>query len=72
MSMCCYSRHEIWMKGRMERGIGRGGEFEGSTGICHICLIITPSTPCVETDSQDLLEELLSNLVHLIVEVPLL
>ena len=34
--------------------------------------IITPSTSCVETGSQDLLEELLSNLVHLIVEVPLL
>ncbi len=29
-------------------------------------------TPHVETSSQDLLEELLSNLIHLIVEVPLL
>lgn len=35
-------------------------------------LIMPPSTPCVETDKQDLLEELLSNLIHLIVEVPLL
>lgn len=34
--------------------------------------IMTPLIPCVETGSQDLLEELLSNLVHLIVEVPLL
>eukprot|EP00066_Takifugu_rubripes_P013587 XP_011602853.1 PREDICTED: dymeclin isoform X1 [Takifugu rubripes] len=41
-------------------------------GICHMHLIIPPSTPCVETDKQDLLEELLSNLIHLIVEVPLL
>lgn len=37
-----------------------------------MCLIMPPSTPCVETDSQDLLEELLSNLIHLVVEVPLL
>ena len=34
--------------------------------------IITPPTSCVETGSEDLLEELLSNLIHLIVEVPLL
>lgn len=33
---------------------------------------LPPSTPRVEEDSQDLLEDLLSNLTHLIVEVPLL
>lgn len=38
----------------------------------YVSHVITPSTPCVETGSEDLLEELLSNLVHLIVEVPLL
>lgn len=55
----------------------------GVDGSKDTVTLISRNPPCVspnnslkplhvESDSQDLLEELLSNLVHLIVEVPLL
>lgn len=58
--------------GWLARGVRRERETDFDQQGSAIYVSITPSTPCVETDSQDLLEELLSNLIHLIVEVPLL
>lgn len=62
----------------MDEGVALG--FDGSKDAVTLISRNPPCVSCtnlmkplhVESDGQDLLEELLSNLVHLIVEVPLL